>query len=83
MPYGLVEGYDGRMLIDVQQAEVPKARTHGARSFLQQEGFKIGRNSVTVFESLYFLHGSFNLDIFEHLVQSYNGIIDSSHGTKK
>jgi len=82
MPYGLVEGYDGRMLIDAQQSEIPKARTHGARTFLQQEGFKIGRNSVTVFESLYFLHGSFNLDIFEHLVHSCNGLFDSSHGTK-
>jgi hypothetical protein len=80
--YGLKEGYDGRFLIEAQQGEIPKARALGGRSFFQNIGFKIGRNNSAVFESLYFIQGSSNLDILEHLVRTSIGVYNSSHGTK-
>jgi hypothetical protein len=80
--YGLMEGYDGRFLIEAPQVEIPKARAFGGRSFFQDIGFKIGRNNSAVFESLYFIQGSTNLDILEHLVRSRIGIYNSTHGTK-
>jgi hypothetical protein len=82
IPFGLMEGYDGKFLIEAPQVEIPKARALGARSFFQNVGFKIGRNNSAVFESLYFIQGGINLDILEHLVRSRIGIYDSSHGTK-
>ena len=81
-PYGLIEGYDGRFLIEAPQVEIPKARALGARSFFQNAGFKVGRNNSAVFESMYFIQGGTNLDILEHLVRSRIGIYNSSHGTK-
>ena len=80
--YGLMEGYDGRFLIETPQEEIPKARAIGGRSFFQNIGFKIGRNNSAVFESLYFIQGSSNLDILEYLVRNSIGIYNSSHGTK-
>jgi hypothetical protein len=80
--YGLMEGYDGRFLIEAPQVEIPKARAFGGRSFFQNIGFKIGRNNSSLFESLYFIQGSTNLDILEHLVRNRIGIYNSSHGTK-
>ena len=43
--YGVMEGYDGRFMIDAQQAELPKARALGGKSFFHKFGFKIGRNN--------------------------------------
>ena len=80
--YGLMDGYDGRFLIEAPQVEIPKVRALGARSFFQNMGFKIGRNNSAVFESLYFIQGSANLDILDHLVRNRIGIYNSSHGTK-
>ena len=80
--YGIRDGYDGRFLIDAPQEEIPKARAIGGRFFFQNIGFKIGRNNSSVFESLYFIQGGFNLDILEHLVRNRIGIYNSSHGTK-
>jgi hypothetical protein len=80
--YGLMEGYDGRFLIEVQQVEIPKARALGARSFFQSKGFKIGRNNSAVFESLFLIQGGSNLDILEHMFSNRIGIYTSSHGTK-
>jgi hypothetical protein len=80
--YGLTEGYDARFLLEAQQNEIPKSRTTGARSFIQKNGFKTGRNNSAVFESLYFIQGSSNLDILEHLVRNRIGIYNSSHGGK-
>lgn len=80
--YGLIEGYDGRFLIEAPQVEIPKARALGGRSFFQNIGFKVGRNNSAVFESLYFIQGGSNLDILEHLVRNSIGVYNSSHGTK-
>jgi hypothetical protein len=80
--YGLMEGYDGRFLIEAQQVEIPKARALGARSFFQNKGFKIGRNNSAVFESLFFIQGGSNLDILEHMFRNRIGIYTSSHSTK-
>jgi hypothetical protein len=77
-----MEGYDGRFLIEAPQVEIPKARAFGGRSFFQDMGFKVGRNNSAVFESLYFIQGGSNLDIFEYLVRNRIGIYNSSHGTK-
>jgi hypothetical protein len=82
IPYGLMDGYDGKFLMEAPQVEIPKARALGARSFFQNIGFKIGRNNSAVFESMYLIQGGANLDILEHLVRNRIGIYDSSHGTK-
>lgn len=82
IPYGLLEGYDGRFLLEAPQAEIPKARALGARSFFQTVGFKIGRSNSAVFESLYFIKGGTNLDIFEQLLNSGLGIYGSKPGIK-
>jgi hypothetical protein len=81
-PYGIMDGYDGKFLTEVAQVEIPKTRALGARSFFQKIGFKIGRNSSAVFESLYLIHGAMNLDIIEYMVRSRIGIYKSSHGIK-
>jgi hypothetical protein len=81
-PYGIADGYDGKFLTEVAQVEIPKTRALGARSFFQNIGFKIGRNSSAVFESLYLIHGASNLDILEYLVRKRIGNYNSSHGTK-
>jgi hypothetical protein len=81
-PYGLLEGYDGRFLIEAPQVEIPKARALGARSFFQNIGFKVGRNNTSVFESLYFIKGGMNLDIFERLVGTKLGKYASFISTK-
>ena len=80
--YGLMEGYDGRFLIEAQQVEIPKARALGARSFFQNKGFKIGRNNSAIFESLFFIQGGSNLDILEHMISNRIGIYTSSHSPK-
>jgi hypothetical protein len=77
-----MEGYDGRFLIEAQQVEIPKARALGARSFFQNKGFKIGRNNSAVFESLFFIKGSSNLDILEHLVHNRISTYASLHSAK-
>ena len=40
--YGLIEGYNGKFLIEAAQAEIPKSRTLEGRSFFQNFGFKTG-----------------------------------------
>ena len=82
LSHGLMEGYDGRFLIEAAQMEIPQARAVRGRSFFQDLGYKIGRNNSAVFESLYIMQGSLNLDILEHLVRTRIGIYNSSHGTK-
>jgi hypothetical protein len=80
--FGLMEGYDGRFLIEASQVEIPKTRAIGGRSFFQNIGFKIGRNNSAIFESLYLIQGGTNLDILEHLARNRIGIYNSSHGIK-
>ena len=80
--YGLLDGYDGIFLADAQQAEIPKTKALGGRSFLQNSGFKMSRKNSSVFESLYLIQGASNLDILEYLVRNKIGIYNSSHGIK-
>ena len=82
IPYGLMEGVDGKFLIEAQQVEIPNVRAMGGRSFFQAKGFKIGRNNSSVYESQYLIQGGMNLDILEHLVRTRIGIYNSSHGIK-
>lgn len=82
IPYGILEGYDGRFMIEAPQVEIPKVRALGARSFFQNAGFKIGRNNSAAFESIYLIQGGTNLDILEHLLRNRLNIYESSYGTK-
>jgi hypothetical protein len=82
IPYGLMEGVDGKFLIEAPQVEIPKGRALGGRSFFQTKGFKIGRNNSSVYESQFLIQGGMNLDILEHLVRTRIGIYNSSHGVK-
>ncbi len=80
--YGLIEGYNGKFLIEAPQAEISKSRTLEGRSFFQNFGFKTSRNNSAVFESLFFIQGGSNLDILENLIRCHIGIYNSSNGSK-
>jgi hypothetical protein len=79
--YGLAGGYDARYLIEAQ-SEIPKARMAEGRNFIQNTGFKVGKTSPTVFESLYVVQGGSNLDILENMIRNGIGIYSSAHEKK-
>jgi hypothetical protein len=78
--YGLFGGYEAKYIIDLHQDDLPRPRMIRGRSFFQNAGFGIGRNTSTIFESIYLLQGAVNLDILEHLIRKGIGIYDSIHG---
>jgi hypothetical protein len=80
--YGLLAGYDGRYLIDAKQSELPKSRVSDGKSFLQNSGFKMGKTSSAVFESLYIVQGGSNLDLLEYMIRKGIGVYNSAHGNK-
>jgi hypothetical protein len=80
--YGLSGGYDARYLIETKQSEIPKSRIAEGRSFMQKTGFKMGKNSASIFESLYVVQGGSNLDVLENMVRNSIGIYNSAHEKK-
>ena len=80
--YGLAGGYDSRYLIETQQSEIPKARMAEGRTYIQNNGFKVGKNNSSIFESLYFVQGGSNLDILENMVRNSIGVNNSAHEKK-
>jgi hypothetical protein len=80
--YGLFGGYDGRYILELPQAELPKQRITRGRTSFQDIGFKLSRTSAAVFESIYFIQGGSNLDIIEHIIRNGIGIYNSAHGNK-
>jgi hypothetical protein len=80
--YGLAGGYDARYFIDTDQNEMTKSRIAAGRSFMQKTGFKVGKSSTSIFESLYFIQGGSNLDILENMVRNGIDIYNSVHEKK-
>lgn len=80
--YGLAGGYDARYLLETSHNELPKARMAEGRTSMQNTGFKIGKTSSSIFESLYVVQGGSNLDILESMVRNGIGIYHSAHEKK-
>jgi hypothetical protein len=80
--YGLASGYDARYLIETTQSEMHKSRIADGRSFMQKTGFKMGKSTASIFESLYVVQGGSNLDILENMVRNGIGIYNSVHEKK-
>jgi hypothetical protein len=80
--YGLFGGYESKFIIELKQVDMPKPRMIRGRSFLHNIGFDVGRNTSTIFESLFLVQGATNLDILEHMIRNSIGIYDFANVKK-
>lgn len=80
--YGIVGGYESKYITDLKLGDMPKPRIARGRSYFQKVGFKIAKNTSTIFESLYFIQGGSNLDILEYIVRNESDVSNSAHDKK-
>jgi hypothetical protein len=80
--YGILGGYESKYITDLKPVDMPNPRMTQSRSYLQKAGFKVARNSSTIFESFYIIQGGSNLDILEYIIRKDIDVNGSAHSKK-